>query len=101
MTKISLTKFVFSGCTALACNSNISKLGKTVPQLQVTWPWPTRGIFVGLPLELPRPEVLVVMLGILEEGNDEVGVLTGKLCCCPYIVLAAAIAAKAAGGKSP
>ena len=54
---------------------------------------------MGLPLELPRPELLVVMLGILEEGNDEVGVLTGRLCCCPY--LAAAIAAKAAGGKSP
>ena len=56
---------------------------------------------MGLPLELPRPELLVVMLGILEEGNDEVGVLTGRLCCCPYTVLTAAMAAKAAGGKSP
>ena len=71
-----------------------------MPQLQVTWPWPTRGIFVGLPLEFPRPELFVVKLGNLE-GNEGVGVVTGRLCCCPYIVLAAAIAARAAGGKSP
>ena len=95
-----LTKFVFSGCTAFACNSNISRFGKIVPQLHVTWPCPTRGILVGLVLELTRP-LPEVNPDILDVTEAEVGVLTGTTpaVCCWANCRAAAAAAAMAGGN--
>ncbi len=71
-----LTRLVFSGCTASMCLSRMSKLGKTLPQLQVICCCPAS----ILPLLVPpssRGTAVGVWWAAAEEEDDEPSEVVG------------------------